>query len=324
MKDAPQFLQSILDSVSTQIAVIDADGRICFVNLSWVRFGQENGCADDFSWLGVNYLQVCKPSGEHADPLGCQAGEGIQRVIRGDEAEFYLEYPCHSPDQKRWFMMRVAPLADLEARYFVISHENITERKLAEERISNLARTDGLTGIPNRRYFDEFYRNEWKRCQRLQQPIAVAMIDVDHFKRFNDTYGHLNGDRCLQQIAGMLSHFARRPTDLSARIGGEEFVLVLGGTSLGQAIRVLEALLSTVRRAQIRLESAEVDAVDTAQVTLSVGVVGGVPQWGQSELQLLQQADSLLYSAKHAGRDRIESAPVEQAREQLEAPASTI
>lgn len=93
--------------------------------------------------------------------------------------------------------MRVTPFQVHNNDYFVISHQNITERKLAEEEVRNLARIDGLTGIPNRRTFDEFLCDEMKRCARLNKPICLAVIDVDHFKLLNDTYGHQSGDGCL-------------------------------------------------------------------------------------------------------------------------------
>ncbi len=312
MKDTPQFLQSILDSISTHVTVIDADGFICFVNSSWIRFGQENACVLEHSWLGVNYLQVCEQSAESGDAFARQAAMGIYQVIGGELPEFYFEYPCHSSDEKRWFMMRVTPLVNYGQRYFVISHETITERKLAEETIFNQARTDGLTGIPNRRHFDHFYEQEWKRCQRLQLPISLMLIDVDHFKRFNDTFGHLNGDRCLQQLAETLSQFARRPGDLHARFGGEEFVLVLGNTRLKDARQIAERLINRVRQVKVPLEHDD----EAAQISVSIGLACITPQAGQSEKVLLQHADAMLYQAKENGRDRIDSAPVDRSQSQ--------
>jgi predicted signal transduction protein with EAL and GGDEF domain len=116
------------------------------------------------------------------DEFSNKAAAGIRSVIENRDTTFELEYPCHSPDEKRWFMMSVTHFQISEKRFFVISHKNITERKLAEEKVSNLARIDGLTNIPNRRTFDNFIHEEWNRCARLKKPICLAIVDLDNFK----------------------------------------------------------------------------------------------------------------------------------------------
>ena len=159
MQNSYDFLSLILDSITEHIAVIDDQGEIQYVNNSWSTFGSKNKCGISNDWNGVNYLDECDKGSVMGDEFSTRAGKGIRSVIDRNVSTFYFEYPCHSLDEKRWFMMRVTPLQLDKKRYFVISHQDVTERKLAEEEVKNLARLDGLTNIPNRRAFDEFLRN---------------------------------------------------------------------------------------------------------------------------------------------------------------------
>ena len=182
MKQSYEFLSHVLDSITEHIVVIDRTGNIIFVNRGWITFGQENSCSVKNAWEGVNYLKVCDDSAAKGEELAKNAADGIRKVIEQESNMFFLEYPCHSQDEKRWFMMRVTPFELNGTPYYVIVHQNVTERKLAEEEMLNLSRIDGLTGVHNRRYFDEFINNEWRRCARLNLPISLAIIDIDHFK----------------------------------------------------------------------------------------------------------------------------------------------
>ena len=179
MKDSCRFLSHILDSIPDHIAVIDENGKIQYANKSWSAFGENNACALGDEWIGVNYIEECKKAAAMGDAFGLQAYEGIRSVMERGDPGFYFEYPCHSPDEKRWFMMRVTPFQISGEKYFVISHQNITERKLSEEKVKELARMDGLTNIPNRRTFDAFLHEEWRRCARLKKPIIELSINHD-------------------------------------------------------------------------------------------------------------------------------------------------
>lgn len=305
MIETPSFFSALLDTIDSHIAVIDRQGEICFVNARWSCFAADNELLMPDGWIGINYLNVCKHAAEMGDEFGASAAEGIQQVVDGVEDAFYIEYPCHSPDTQRWYMMRVFPLKHDSVTYYVVSHQDITERKLAEERVLDLSRTDGLTGIPNRRYFDSFFEEEWRRCQRLQLPVALALIDVDHFKEYNDLNGHLCGDYCLRQITEVLSDFARRPGDLHARFGGEEFVLLFGNMTLEQAEQRVEMFREEVQNLNIPHDKSPTAAV----VTVSAGVSSCVPSRELPQWSLIQFADQLLYRAKSDGRNRIVSKP---------------
>lgn len=295
------FLHSILDTVSEHIVVIRDSGEIQYVNRGWVAFGHKNNCTIDSSWIGINYLAICDEAASRGDEFGLNAAQGIRNVISNTLEDYYLEYPCHSTRHKRWFMMRVTPFELKNERFFVISHQNITERKLAEEEILNLSRTDSLTGIANRRYLDEFLATEWKRSNLRQQPLSFAFIDLDHFKLLNDTYGHQAGDNCLRQVGYVLKNYTRRPADLSARYGGEEFVVLLGNTHFDDALVTLNNLATDIQDLNIPNEKSPVSPVLTA----SIGLVSVNPGVSVSQECLVEEADKLLFTAKHNGRNRL-------------------
>lgn len=300
---SPGFLHAILDSVTANIVVIDGAGDIQYANKAWFEFSEDNnaGIADE-DWRNLNYLKECDRASAMGDEVGAEAGEGIRRVLEGRAPEFYLEYPCHSPDEERWFMMRMVPFqSDLDL-YFVIVHQDITERKLAEGKVSALARIDGLTGIPNRRAFDEFLHEECRRCMRLEKPVSLAIVDLDHFKLLNDTYGHQVGDECLRQVTSLLQESVNRPSDICARYGGEEFTLLWGDTPLEQARELADQFLRNLAGARL----LNIHSPTGKYLTASIGLAAMVPTSDSDQTALVGKADYMLYVAKGNGRNRIE------------------
>ncbi|HVA28105.1 MAG TPA: diguanylate cyclase, partial [Candidatus Baltobacteraceae bacterium] len=168
------------------------------------------------------------------------------------------------------------------------------------ERLKNLASTDGLTGVPNRRSFDERLRVEWKRSLRSADPISLIMIDIDLFKTFNDTYGHVAGDAVLQQIATALASCATRTEDIFARYGGEEFAAVLPDTDLPGALIVAERMREAVAGLSIAHSGTVLRAI-----TISAGVASLVPMDSAGAEHLVEIADAALYQAKNSGRNRV-------------------
>lgn len=302
MENSQEFFKSVLDSITEHIVVIDEHGIIKYINKAWSSFGINNACLIGDDWDGVNYIEECDKAAAMGEEFGAKAGEGIKKVIKNHESLFYFEYPCHSPEEKRWFMMRVTPFQTQSSHYFVISHQNITERKLAEEKMEDLARIDGLTGIPNRRTFDEFLGNEIRRCARLKKTISLAIIDIDHFKLLNDTYGHQSGDDCLAKIGELLKTFSNRPSDLCARYGGEEFAIVWGDSSIEDTEKLSNALLTKIVELQIPNEKSPLNSYLTA----SIGLAELRPNQDSNESELIGKADYMLYKAKESGRNKVE------------------
>ena len=170
--------------------------------------------------------------------------------------------------------------------------------------LSELSIRDGLTGLYNRRKFDEVFETEWKRSLRSMRPLALLMIDVDCFKALNDSYGHQHGDECLREIARILEEQPRRGHDMVARFGGEEFAVLLPGSDAAGAMRVAESIRHSVM--EQRLEHPSPASAAAPWVTVSVGVCSRMPQPGQSSDSMLYQADMALYLAKQLGRNRVE------------------
>ena len=174
----------------------------------------------------------------------------------------------------------------------------------ANRRLERITLVDGLTGVANRRHFNHVFEAEWRRAQRLHAPVGVVLFDVDHFKAFNDRYGHAAGDDCLRRVAATLAELARRTSDVVARYGGEEFVVILPATDLPSA----QALAEQARAAIEELAIEHADATNWGRLTLSAGVACQVPEVGSSSAALLAAADAALYAAKRAGRNRVEVA----------------
>jgi len=189
-------------------------------------------------------------------------------------------------------LQRDAALRSLRA-----SREELTR---ANAELRRLAALDGLTGIANRRRFDEAVHVEWQRGRRQRTPLALLMCDVDHFKLYNDHLGHPAGDLCLKKMAAVLTGQLKRPADLAARYGGEEFALLLPDTDLAGALRVAEACRAGLAQLALPHPGAQ-----SGVVTMSLGVACMVPGGDAPADVLVARADAALYAAKRGGRDRV-------------------
>ncbi len=172
--------------------------------------------------------------------------------------------------------------------------------KRQSDALRELTLTDGLTGVSNRRAFDEKLQGEWRRCARAQVPMALIMLDIDHFKRFNDHYGHQAGDACLRQVGAAIRRAAMRPQDMVARYGGEEFAILLPQEDLAGAEAVARKVLDEIAALGITHERSSSGPV----VTISMGVASVTPTEAFDPGKLIKTADALLYDAKAGGRNR--------------------
>lgn len=175
----------------------------------------------------------------------------------------------------------------------------------ANRELTRLSSVDGLTGISNRRQFDESLAREWARSLRSAAPLSLLMCDVDYFKQYNDRYGHQAGDECLMAVARVLQSCAKRPADVAARYGGEEFAIVLPDTDRDGALRVAETVREGIAELKMRHEGAKIGVV-----SISIGVASVIAsREGCAADRLLAAADTALYAAKQKGRNRVECAP---------------
>ena len=174
--------------------------------------------------------------------------------------------------------------------------------KKLSEKLHEAAITDELTGLPNRRGFNQQLMKEWKRTGRTNQPLTVMIIDIDYFKYYNDSKGHLAGDKLLQKVADTLKNVFKRPSDFFARYGGDEFVAVIPDTDWVGGIKLAEACRKTLEKLNIPNKSAPF----LNHVTISVGIATVEPTEDKNSEELLKTADRALYKAKSNGRNRTE------------------
>ena len=179
--------------------------------------------------------------------------------------------------------------------------KNHLQLKQYRDHLENIAFIDGLTGIPNRRSFDQHIRAEWQRGVRSASELSLLLIDIDHFKQYNDTYGHQAGDACLAVVAKALSSSVHRPGDLVARYGGEEFVCILPATNIEGASAIGTSLREAVNYLKIPHKSSSV----CNHVTISIGGASIMPDQSSDIGDLIGAADAMLYKAKSEGRDRV-------------------
>ena len=229
-------------------------------------------------WSGLDWSRAVNPLLEGT--VICLLGLIISRVIYLTEVRRFL-------DQR---------LIRLQKSELERSNRRLAESNRMLERLSFL---DGLTGVPNRRYFDEFLAREWRRSVREGLPITLLMADIDHFKKFNDRYGHQAGDECLTRVARVLQDCLQRPGDLAARYGGEEFALVLPQTDEAGAARVARRVRREVRALGIPHQDWT-----PGMVTISLGAATLRPGGDQGMEELVRASDQALYLAKSRGRDR--------------------
>ena len=260
-----------------------------------------------FGWEPERFLTLGPHQFVHPDDLThreklfeeCQAGKTINT----------LDYRCKGKAGRYiWVEAKLVLYRDSqtgEPGGFMSVVRDISSRKVAEDELNkalnmaeSLASIDALTGVANRRSFDAYLESEWHRGIRARTPISILMIDVDHFKRYNDIYGHVSGDCCLKKVVGAIASGIHRPTDLLARYGGEEFVVILPDTDASGAQSIAEQIRSTLAQLQIPHEGNP-----HRIVTISIGCATQIPKLSSLCTQLIESADEALYQAKSAGRN---------------------
>ncbi len=209
----------------------------------------------------------------------------------------------HCTQPRQWQLWEIELLKQLATQVGIAIQqaELYQQLEVANQELKRLATLDGLTGLANRRRFDEYIEQEWQRLAREQEPLSLILCDIDFFKLYNDTYGHQAGDDCLKQVATALRHSVKRPADLVARYGGEEFAVILPHTTAAGAFCLAKSIHQQIRQ----LKLAHPGSTVSQYVTLSLGVAGLIPCSGVTPAKLIAAADAALYEAKTTGRDRV-------------------
>jgi diguanylate cyclase (GGDEF)-like protein/PAS domain S-box-containing protein len=290
----------VIENTLQGIIITDASGKIIFANEAFVK--QTGYDLEELNGQTPRILKSGKQDNQFYSELWStlfEVGQWQGELWNRDKyGRLYYE------------ILNISSIRDEQGilTNFVAISSDITTHKLENEKLEEvnvmlqqLSSIDGLTSIANRRYFDESLEREWRRAIRKKTELSLVMIDIDHFKSFNDTYGHLSGDECIKTVAQVLNSSVNRPGDLAARFGGEEFVVMLPDTAPDGALRVASMIRATIEALQITHGGSP----NNNYVTVSLGVATISPGLENDSKELVFAADQALYVAKENGRNRV-------------------
>jgi diguanylate cyclase (GGDEF)-like protein/PAS domain S-box-containing protein len=301
-----RFARNTVDALTAQIAILDEHGTVLATNRAWDAFGSAHGLAGNEQSGGWNYLQVCDAAVGSCAADAQRVAAGIREVIAGFAPHFSHEYACHAPDAQHWYVVRVSRFAGVGPVRVVVAHENVTDRRLAEDRLRFESLHDPLTQLPNRALLE----HELSRCidRAARAPgyrYAVLLLDLDRFKVINDSLGHLAGDRLLEITAGRIDamlrpveHLPGRPlAAMVARLGGDELVVLLDQLADPSELPAFASRLLETIAEPVPFDEHEL------VTTASVGILVAADDY-RSPDELLRDADVAMYRAKAEGRSR--------------------
>ncbi|MDI1254100.1 GGDEF domain-containing protein [Thermomonas sp.] len=295
-QETERLLQHLMNEMPMGLSLVDASGHIYFRNR---RFHKYFSFLDGKEPTLTNWWQMAYPDSAYRAQVISDWNYNIAEAARHGTEIQRKDYRMTMRDGTQR-IMAIGGLAFGD--HFMATFEDRTEQTAHSEQLLKMAYIDGLTGIANRRHFDETLQTEWRRCQRSGKSLSLLMIDIDYFKAYNDRYGHLHGDQCLQTVATALRARLDRAQDLVARFGGEEFICLLPECDLSGANRVAQALSLTVQELMIENHDSPVSRT----LTISIGVATQMADDESTPEALLARADVNLYRAKQAGRNRVD------------------
>lgn len=302
-QQARQLLQDAVESLPEGFALFDADDKLVVCNAQYRRLYPISA---PMIVPGSTFEQIARygaERGQYSDAVGNEEAWLAQLMADHQAAQHAV---LQRLPEGRWVQAyeRRTPQGGIAGVRTDVTQLVRKEQELAaaNAQLALLSSTDGVTGIGNRRRFDQRLATEWARCGRQQLPLSVVLIDIDHFKLYNDHYGHLAGDECLRKVAQLLQAMTRRADEVAARYGGEEFVLLLPDVPLADATVVAQRCMDSLRDAALDHSRSPTAPV----ITLSMGIASVVPRAGTGSDTLVQAADAALYRAKNGGRNRIE------------------
>jgi diguanylate cyclase (GGDEF)-like protein len=309
IKESVRQLSQIVDGSPMPTFVIDAEHRVTHWNRACEKltgFSRRDVLGHTDSWKAFYseprpLLANLVVSGSPEEALARHYPKFIRSALISDAVEAESFFP-RMGEQGRWLHCTAAPLLDSELKLTgaIETMQDISDQRRAQSALEQLASRDGLTGIANRRCFDETLSLEWKHRSSDSQCMSLLILDIDHFKAYNDTYGHPAGDRCLQQIASALEQLLYRPNDNVSRYGGEEFAVILPGSDAEGATAVATRILARVAELAITHSGEK-----GGRVTLSIGISTSQTRSDMSLESLISSADRALYKAKENGRNRV-------------------
>jgi diguanylate cyclase (GGDEF)-like protein/PAS domain S-box-containing protein len=295
LQEALEYSDAIIATVREPLVVLDKKLRIITANRSFYRTFEVNPKETE--------KQLIYDLGNHQwdIPRLRKLLENILPMSKTFE-DYEVEHDFESIGRKTMLLNARKIYREMNnVEMILLAIEDITERKKVEEKLNLIATMDGLTGIANRRHFDNTLDLEWRRAMRSTKPLSLFIVDVDYFKNYNDVYGHLAGDSCLQKIAHTIRDSLRRAGNFVARYGGEEFIVILPDTNAEGAYLFAESLRQKIENLNIEHKDSKVGK----NVTVSLGVSTTVPKKGSTHDKLISLTDKALYKAKQRGRNRV-------------------
>ncbi|MCW2715081.1 MAG: hypothetical protein JWN88_2128 [Frankiales bacterium] len=303
-----QMAKGLLDAIEAPTCAVDSHGTIVAVNRAWRRFAEAAGSDPELSAIGEDYLVACEqvPLGSSDFVLAGQVAAGLRDVLAGRVDRFQADYPCSPTTKSAWYSVRVSPTEIDGSTGAVISHVDVTVMHEVQQALSHQALHDTLTGLPNRVLLIDRLEQALVDSARQGSDVAVAFLDLDHFKRVNDSLGHPAGDELLRQVALRLSG-AVRGGDTLSRYAGDEFIVLLRDLQDPRDARLLCDRLLLALNEPFHVSGSAV------VVTASVGVVVG--RSPQTADEMLLAADASMYDAKAHGRSRVREFSAELRRD---------